>query len=102
MYNVVITEPAEKDMGDAINYIADELRNRQAALDLLDKTRSAIENLSDMPRRYALVREENLAREGIRLITVKNYIIFYAVREETNTVVILRFLYVKRDWQHIL
>jgi len=33
---------------------------------------------------------------------VLNYLVFYIIREEINTVVIHRFLYGRRDWLTIL
>ena len=55
-----------------------------------------------MPERYAVVDDEILSREGFRFILIKNYLLFYVVRKETQTVVIQRFLYARRDWMNIL
>ena len=39
---------------------------------------------------------------GIRFVPVKNYLLFYIVREDEQKVYVLRFLYSKRNWQKIL
>jgi len=102
LYHIDITEPAENDILDAANYIAEQLLNPSAALNLVDEAEKAIYSLSDMPQRHALVNDDTLAGLGIRFMPVKNYLVFYAVREEKKTVVIQRFLYGRRDWATIL
>ncbi|MCL2248935.1 MAG: type II toxin-antitoxin system RelE/ParE family toxin [Oscillospiraceae bacterium] len=102
MYHIEITAPAERDILEAARYINEQLLNPSAANRLLDKAEEAIASLSDMPKRYALVRDETLAQSGIRLMPVLNYLVFYTVRDKRNCVVIQRFLYKKRDWTSIL
>ena len=102
MYIIKITEPAERDIQDAVNYIARELKNRTAAIRLLDDVDGAIYSLEKMPSRHALVHDEVLAGRGIRFFPVHNYLVFYVIREETGMVVIERFLHARRDWISIL
>lgn len=102
MYKIVITNLAENDLKDAISYISNELKNKTAAKNLLDETESVINSLSDMPDRYPVVRDTALAAQGIRMINIRNYSAFYVVREESNSVTVLRFLYSRRDWINIL
>lgn len=61
-----------------------------------------VNSLTDMPERYAVIDDEILAREGFRFITIKNYLLFYIVRKETETIVAQRFLYARRNWMNIL
>jgi hypothetical protein len=49
-----------------------------------------------------LVQNEYLASQGIRSIKVRNYVLYYSVDENKNTVTALRFLLGKRDWVGIL
>ena len=55
-----------------------------------------------MPERGRYVQDEAFASRGIRRILVENYIIFYNVDMTSCTVNIIRILYAKRDWTHIL
>jgi toxin ParE1/3/4 len=98
----VLTGPAKRDLRKTAAYIVDELKSPVAANHLLDDTETGIATLTDSPYIYPLVRDEYLAEKGIRLFSVRNYIVFYAVREENKTIVILRFLYGRRDWMNIL
>jgi toxin ParE1/3/4 len=102
MFQINITEPAERDMSDCARYITVELRNKVAATRLLDEAEDSIYSLEDMPFRCALVKDETLAQQGIRCLPIHNYLLFYIVREETKTVTIERFLYRRRDWTNIL
>ena len=102
MYHIDITEPAENDINEAVKYITDQLLNPSAAGKLIDDVEYAIYSLADMPQRHALVRDEDLAGLGFRFMPVKNYLVFYIIREEKKTVVIQRFLYNRRDWTTIL
>lgn len=102
MYKIIVTDPAQKDLKDAVSYISNELKNRQAAINLLDLVEKTVKSLTDMPERYAVVNDEILARKGFRIMPIKNYLLFYIVRKETETVVIQRFLYARRDWMNIL
>jgi len=102
MYRIDITEPAEQDIQAAAKYISEELKNPMAADRLLNDVGEAVCSLEEMPFRYALVDNATLARLGFRFFPIRNYLVFYVVREETKTVVIERFLYGKRDWITIL
>ena len=102
MYSIDITVYAEQDMQKAAEYIATALHNQTAAEQLLDDTEKAIFSLEEMPLRFPLVADEVLASLGFRFIPVHNYLVFYIVREDKNTVVIERFLYGRRDWISIL
>ena len=102
MYKIIVTEPAQKDLVDAVSYISNKIKNKRAAFNLLDLVEENVKSLSTMPERYAVADDEILSREGFRFIPIKNYLLFYIVRKETQTVVIQRFLYARRDWINIL
>ena len=102
MYKVIVAEPAEDDLKKAVLYIANELRNKTAAENLIDEAQRVFSSLSDMPERYPAVSDSILATQGIRMVQINNYLAFYVVREETKTVSIIRFLSARRDWMSIL
>ena len=101
MYKIIVTAPAQNDLQNAVSYISNELKDKQAAFNLID-VEETVKSLTDMPERYSVVDDEILSREGFRFIQIKNYLLFYVVRKETQTVVIQRFLYARRDWMNIL
>lgn len=102
MYDIQITEPAEKDLYEIGAYISKELLEPETAKKIISTIAKKINSLEDMPLRNALVADDRLAYKGIRKIMVDNYIIFYIVTEEIKVVTIVRILYSRRDWMNLL
>ncbi len=102
MYKIIVTEPAQKDINDALSYITYELKNKQAAITLLDEIEKTVDSLTEMPSRQPLLKDDYLKKEGFRVIKINNYLLFYVVRGIPESVVIERFLYAKRDWMNII
>lgn len=101
-YNVVISEIAETDLREMVRYIALERMEPLNARHLLSRIREAILELEKMPYRYTLVRDELLASQGIRMMSVDNYIVFYIVSEMNDSVTVVRILYGRREWRQML
>lgn len=101
-YNVVISEIAETDLREMVRYIALERMEPLNARHLLSRIREAILELEKMPYRYTLVRDERLASQGIRMMSVDNYIVFYIVSEMNDSVTVVRILYGRREWRQML
>ncbi len=101
-YNVHIANTAKSDIVKAADYIEFALKNPAAAGRLLDKVDAVIKKLGTFPCRNPIVDDTILAARGIRFIPVNNYLLFYFVSEEEAAVHIVRFLYAKSNWMHIL
>ena len=102
IYSVVISEIAETDLREIVQYIAFERLEPFNASQLLSRIQEAILELETMPYRFALVRDERLAFRGIRMLSVDNHIVFYIVSEMNDSVIIVRILYGKREWRQLL
>jgi len=96
-YQVHITSTAEHDIMRAADYIQFTLRNN-----LLDAATEQIGSLADLPQKFCLVDDPVLASWGIRFAIINNYLAFYTIDEEKQTVIIVRFLYQKSNWTSIL
>jgi len=90
------------DVDSCYDYINDTLKNPKAAYNLITEIMNKLNIISENPKIRPLVRDEYLANLGYRLITVKNYLIFYIIDEDNKYLKIVRFLYCKRDWMNIL
>lgn len=101
-YEIHITKAAERDLENALDYIELVLFNPQAADDLMDEMEKNVANLSQLPKKHALVDDPVLKAWGIRFVTVKKYLIFYTISEQEKRVHIVRFLYGKRNWISML
>ena len=82
---------------DAHPYVAQELKNPQAANRLADSLVKGIESLATLPTRCPLhVPVRELGREYRRL-SVGNYLIFFCASEADEVVTVARVLYGRRD-----
>ena len=101
-YNVLLAEKASIDLKQIAAYIARQLMEPDLAVNQIRRIHKAVLNLAELPYRNPLVQDELLAMQGFRFIMVDQYIVFYVVNEETLDVTVVRILYGKRNWQHLL
>ncbi len=101
-YIIHITAAAERDIIQAADYIEFNLKNPTAADHLLDAATEHINSLADMPQKFRLVDDPVLASWEIRYVVVNNYFAFYTIDEEKQTVIVVRFLFQKSNWNAIL
>ena len=102
VYEVYLTEMAQNDLRDIVQYISAQLNAPTTALNMLQTIKTAIVKLETMAFAYPLVRDNRLASLGYRQLTVKNYVIFFIVDKNIKTVDVDRILYSRRDWKNIL
>lgn len=102
IYQLHITSTAEHDIMRAVDYIEFTLKNPQVADNLLDAVTKQIGTLSDFPQKFRLVDDPVLASWEIRFVIINNYLAFYTIDEEKQTVIVVRFLYQKSNWCSIL
>ena len=101
-YTINISDLAKQDIRDISTYISDQLIEPDIADNTIETILDAISSLDFMPARTPLVRDQRLARVGIRGMQVKDYTVFYRVNDAIRAVDVVRVLYSRRDWQGIL
>ena len=84
---------------DALGYIAYTLDAPKAARDLLAEFDETVQRIAEFPYAHELYRTDRPMKDEIRKVTVKNYVLYYAVFQDR--VEIRRFLYGKRDRSRI-
>jgi plasmid stabilization system protein ParE len=97
-----MTKSAEDDLSANLDYISDKLQNPIAAERLYNEFEISKKALEYMPYRFPLVRDDSLAQKEIRSVMVRNYQLFFIVKEPEQEVLIIRFLYGHRDWKNLL
>lgn len=102
LYKVVISDEGKQDLNGIAHYIAVDLQEPVTALNQIKRIRAEVFTLESMPERYGLVQDEYLAVQGIRKISVDNYLVFYTVSRSEKSVNIVRVLYSRRDWCNII
>lgn len=100
MYEIEYLPVARKDLFEIVTYIAGNLNAPKAAVDLLDEIEKSILKLKQFPFRYKVYYPMKGLQYEYRLLPVKNYAIFYIVKE--STVEIHRILYSKMNLDKII
>ena len=90
----------QQDLNAITEYIIFTLEAPQAALNLLDELEKSINNLKEFPLAHRLYRPIKPISAEYRVLTVKNYLVFYIVLEET--IEIHRIIYKKRNLSQLI
>ena len=85
----------DKDLTEAVNYIAVTLQDPITAEKLVDEVEAAIEKRLEMPKAFAPYPSMKSRKYPYYRINVKNYMIFYVVIG--NVMEVRRFLHSKRN-----
>lgn len=100
-YKFAFTPLAEQDIDSVLDYISENLKNKKAAVDMLDKVENAIENACVLPYGFPDCEIYFIADDKIRHVTIDNYVMIYGVDEENKQINILRFRYAKMNLEGI-
>ena len=102
MFYLSFTEDVIKDISSARRYIRKKLEAPMASKNLAVELEKTYLKLEKNPYRRPLVQDKYLAMKGYRSINVKNYVLFYIITKEKNTVSLIRFMHSQRDLVSIL
>ena len=94
---IVYTNTARQDLREIYEYIAYTLLVPDTARAISETILGEVRSLEDLPERNPLYRDEPWHSRGVRVFRVKNYLIFYTVDLDTDTVSIARIMYGGRD-----
>lgn len=100
-YKIIYTQKALADLDAVASYIKLKLCNISASDRIIENFFGEGDSLASFPTLYPLCNDAFLRAWGIRFVPVKNYLLFYVVREDESAVYVIRFLYAKRAWQNI-
>jgi plasmid stabilization system protein ParE len=92
-YRIRFAQAAEMDLRQTHAYISNELHNPVAANRLLSNIDQALLRLANGSGGHKLVDDDYLAAKGVRRLIVHNYLVFFLIKEDTQSVYILRILY---------
>jgi len=101
-YRIITSETAKQDLRDIASYIKNELQEPDIAIKTVDTIIDGICTLEEMPARINLVKDERLAAQGIRGLSINNYTAFFRINEAGKIVDIARILYSRRDWSALI
>lgn len=97
IFDVKISEQAERDLRGIFEYIAFVLLSPQNAAGQLKRLEDAISKLDQMPERFRNYEREPWLSFGLRVYPVDNYLVFYIPDSDTMTVTVIRVMYSGQD-----
>ncbi len=97
IYEIKITDQADRDIRDIYEYIAYELLASETASGQLDRIEKCIMSLDYMPERFRFYDRKPWKSRGLHIVAVDNYCVLYIIDTENRTVSIMRVMYGGRD-----
>ena len=97
IYEVEVSEQADRDLRGIFEYIAFELQSPENARRQLDRLEEQILSLDTMPERYRQYENEPWKSRRLRILPVDNYVVLYIPDSDKKVVTILRVMYARRD-----
>ena len=94
-WQVEIADSAYEDLRDIYAYIALELKTPDDARNVLRRILAEIATLAEMPNRFRSYPREPLASQGVRVMDVGSYCVYYIANG--GVVSVGRILYCRRD-----
>jgi len=102
LFGDFLNQTHEDDIEDIYIHIATELLEPVTAANIITRIKKVIFKLDHMPERFRLFDKEPWRSKGLRLFSVGNYIIFYHIVPDVNTVYIDAVIYGARDLDTVL
>jgi len=100
MHEIKYLPSFQQELNAIVEYITFTLEAPQAALNLLDELEKTIHNLRNFPLAHRLYRPIKPIATEYRVLTVKNYLVFYVVLGEIME--IHRIIYKKRNLSQLV
>ena len=91
---------AKNDLEEVMDYIQKDSPN--IALDFLNTIDKTISKLRDFPYMGVKPKDKHLKSKGYRILTIKNYLVFYVVYENIQEIEIRRIFHGKRKFKFLL
>lgn len=101
-YKVIYSPAAFDDIRNIYLYIAQELQVPDTAQNQVNRIRKKIRSLDFAPNRYSLVEWEPWKSMQMHKVPVDNYVVYYMVEEQTDTVTVVRIFYSGQDVESII
>ncbi len=101
-YIIHYSQDALNDLREIYSYISNKLLQTENAESQINKIRKCIRSLEFMPSRYILVDWETWHSLKMHQLSIDNFIVFYLVDNEKNTVTIVRIIYGGRNIENMI
>ena len=93
LYSIEISELAEKQYGEILSYIANQLKNSQAVKNVIDDFDSTVNRLEKMAEKFGLCKSERLKALGLHKIRFEKHRYLFVYRIEGQQEVVIEGMY---------
>lgn len=94
----ILYRKAANSLDNIVHYISIELSNPEAAMSVLGKIETRIQDIMEFPFTYPLIESNKLVVEGVRKSIVENYLIIYIVNDKLDQIEIVNIMYYREDY----
>lgn len=99
---VITSHQFENELKNIHDYISGTLLEPLIAKRFTNKVLDRIRGLSFSPERFPVYERKMKSSEILRFLPIDNFIMFFTVNEDTNTVLILHIFYSGRNVENCL
>lgn len=93
---------AKDDLDEALEYISKTLADNDAAINLLTELERKLKTITDFPESCPVLENKLLKESNIRKVNIRNYVMYYVYDKKNKEVVLLRFIYGKRELDRMI
>jgi len=94
----VIYPKAQNDLEHVFKYIAEDLSNPEAAMNLIEKFEDKFKELTLFPKAYPVMENKFLIIQNLRKCIVDNFLVIYLYNENNRMIEIVRVIYGRQDY----
>ena len=99
---MLLTDKANDQLNNIVNYIAGETQNIDIALNYLKKIEQSILELSEFPYIGVKPRYSILRKQGYRVLVIDRLLVFYKVKESSESVIIYAIFNEKQEYRNLI
>lgn len=102
LYSVEISELAEKQYGEILSYIANQLKNSQAVKNVIDDFDSTVNRLEKLADKFGFCKSERLKVLGLHKIRFEKHRYLFLYRIDGQQVVIEGMYHELQDYENAM
>ena len=102
LYSIEISELAEKQYGEILSYIANQLKNSQAVKNVIDDFDSTVNRLEKMADKFGFCKSERLKALGLHKIRFEKHRYLFVYRIDGQQVVIEGMYHELQDYENAI
>lgn len=102
MYKLIFMPSAKKDNDQIVFYMRYILNNESASISYLNAFDKAVDKIMKLPHGSPIYYVDRKLLYEYRRHKVKNYIIFYIVDDVNKSIIIMRILYKKMNYDNLV